>query len=177
MKRLELLIESVVLASRWLLVVFYLGLAVALAIYALTFSKKLFEFATSAMTMADTDTILKMLGLIDAALVASLVVMVIISGYENFVSRFDNHEGEVHWLGTIDVGSLKIKVASTIVAISSIHLLQVFLNHASFTPVQLMWLTIMHLTFVASALLLAYIDRIMALAKGSKKGAVEEPGL
>lgn len=103
--------------------------------------------------------------------------MVIISGYENFVSRFDNHEGEVHWLGTIDVGSLKIKVASTIVAISSIHLLQVFLNHASFTPVQLMWLTIMHLTFVASALLLAYIDRIMALAKGSKKEAAAEPGL
>ena len=177
MKRLELLIESVILASRWLLVAFYLGLAAALAIYALTFGKKLFEFATSAMTMADTDTILKMLGLIDAALVASLVVMVIISGYENFVSRFDNHEGEVHWLGTIDVGSLKIKVASTIVAISSIHLLQVFLNHSSFTPVQLMWLTIMHLTFVASALLLAYIDRIMALAKGNKKAPVEEPDL
>lgn len=177
MKRLELLIESVILASRWLLVVFYLGLAVALAIYALSFVKKLYVFATLALTMADNDTILKMLGLIDAALVASLVVMVIISGYENFVSRFDNHEGEVHWLGTIDVGSLKIKVASTIVAISSIHLLQVFLNHASFTSVQLMWQTIMHLTFVVSALLLAYIDRIAALAKGSKKGATDEPGL
>lgn len=177
MKRLELLIESVILASRWLLVVFYLGLAVALAIYALSFVKKLYVFATLALTMADNDTILKMLGLIDAALVASLVVMVIISGYENFVSRFDNHEGEVHWLGTIDVGSLKIKVASTIVAISSIHLLQVFLNHASFTSVQLMWQTIMHLTFVVSALLLAYIDRIAALAKGAKKGAADEPGL
>lgn len=176
MKRLELLIESVILASRWLLVVFYLGLAVALAIYALSFTKKLFEFATTVMTMADNDTILKMLGLIDAALVASLVVMVIISGYENFVSRFDNHEGEVHWLGTIDVGSLKIKVASTIVAISSIHLLQVFLNHASFTSVQLMWQTIMHMAFVVSALLLAYIDRIAALAKGSKKTA-DEPDL
>ena len=69
-----------------------------------------------------------MLALIDAALVASLVVMVMISGYENFVSRFDNREGELEWLGKIDAGSLKVKVASTIVAISSIHLLQIFLN-------------------------------------------------
>ena len=85
------------------------------------------------------------------------------------VSRFDEHEGEVHWLGTIDVGSLKIKVASTIVAISSIHLLQVFLNSAQYTDRQLMWLTLMHLAFVASALILAYIDRLTALSKGSKK--------
>ncbi|MDX8514432.1 TIGR00645 family protein [Mesorhizobium captivum] len=168
MKRLELAIESVILASRWLLVAFYLGLGLALATYALSFGKKLYEFVISVFTLGDTDTILKMLGLIDAALVASLVVMVIISGYENFVSRFDEQDGEVHWLGTIDVGSLKVKVASTIVAISSIHLLQVFLNHASYTTDQLMWLTVMHLAFVFSALMLAYIDRVMALAKGKK---------
>ena len=174
MKRLELTIEKIILASRWLLVVFYLGLGVALAIYALSFAKKLFEFATTAMALNDTDTILRVLGLIDAALVASLVVMVIISGYENFVSRFDEG-GELHWLGTIDVGSLKIKVASTIVAISSIHLLQIFLNHASYTPVQLMWLTIMHLAFVVSALILAYIDRITAV-KGAKN-AGRDPSL
>ncbi|RWM26217.1 TIGR00645 family protein [Mesorhizobium sp.] len=168
MKRLELAIESVILASRWLLVAFYLGLGVALATYALSFGKKLYEFVLSAFALGDTDTILKMLGLIDAALVASLVVMVIISGYENFVSRFDEKDAGVHWLGTIDVGSLKVKVASTIVAISSIHLLQVFLNHASYTTEQLMWLTIMHLAFVLSALMLAYIDRVMALAKGKK---------
>jgi uncharacterized protein (TIGR00645 family) len=145
MKRLEIVVENVILASRWLLVVFYLGLAVALGVYALSF------------------------GLIDAALVASLVVMVIISGYENFVSRFDDHGGEVHWLGTIDAGSLKIKVASTIVAISSIHLLQIFLNHAQYTSEQLMWLTIMHLSFVVSALFLAWIDRISARGKGAAK--------
>lgn len=169
MKRLELAIESIILASRWLLVVFYLGLGIALAIYALSFGKKLFEFISKVMVLDDTDTILKMLGLIDAALVASLVVMVIISGYENFVSRFDEHEGEVHWLGTIDVGSLKIKVASTIVAISSIHLLQVFLNSNTYSEMQLMWLTIMHLAFVVSALILAYIDRLTGLAKAGKK--------
>ena len=84
------------------------------------------------------ESVIKMLGLIDAALVASLVVMVIISGYENFVSRFDRGEDEVHWLGKIDAGSLKVKVASTIVAISSIHLLQVFLNSAQYTSDQIM---------------------------------------
>ncbi|UDL88935.1 TIGR00645 family protein [Mesorhizobium sp. PAMC28654] len=172
MKRLELAIESIILASRWLLVVFYVGLGVALAIYALSFGKKLYEFATTAFTLGDTDTILKMLGLIDAALVASLVVMVIISGYENFVSRFDDQDGGgVHWLGTIDVGSLKVKVASTIVAISSIHLLQVFLNSSTYTTDQLMWLTIIHLAFVVSAFMLAYIDRLMGLGKAKKDEA------
>ena len=173
MKRLELAIESIILASRWLLVVFYLGLGIALAVYAVSFGLKLTDFIAKVMVLNDTDTILKMLGLIDAALVASLVVMVIISGYENFVSRFDEHEGEVHWLGTIDVGSLKIKVASTIVAISSIHLLQVFLNSATYTTAQLMWLTIMHIAFVLSALILAYIDRLTGLTKAGKKGKGE----
>jgi uncharacterized protein (TIGR00645 family) len=120
------------------------------------------------MVLEDTDTILKMLGLIDAALVASLVVMVIISGYENFVSRFD--QGEVHWLGKIDAGSLKVKVASTIVAISSIHLLQVFLNSAQYTSSQIMWLTIMHMAFVVSAIFLAIIDKVMSETKKPKDG-------
>ena len=106
---------------------------------------------------------------IDAALVASLVVMVIISGYENFVSRFDNADGnEISWLGKVDAASLKIKVASTIVAISSIHLLQVFLNVQQYTDGQLMWLTLIHLTFVISALLLAYIDKLMVSTKKDK---------
>ena len=168
MKKLEHLIESIILASRWLLVVFYLGLAAALALYCVAFSKKLYDFAAKVFVLEETDTILKMLGLIDAALVASLIVMVIISGYENFVSRFDNSEGEVDWLGKIDAGSLKIKVASTIVAISSIHLLQVFLNSAQFTDGKIMWLTIMHMAFVVSALFLAYIDKVMAQTKKEK---------
>ncbi len=167
MKRLELLIESVILASRWLLVVFYLGLAVALGVYAMFFGVKLWSFIGKAVALDEAEAILSMLSLIDAALVASLVVMVIISGYENFVSRFDNQDS-VHWLGQIDTGSLKIKVASTIVAISSIHLLQVFLNLTSYTTSQLVWFTIIHLAFVFSALFLALIDRIGIAAKGSK---------
>jgi len=159
MKRLEIFVESVILASRWLLVAFYIGLGLALALYAVSFGFKLWDFASHMIGMDETETILKILGLIDAALIASLVVMVIISGYENFVSRFDN-EDDVHWLGQIDAGSLKIKVASTIVAISSIHLLQIFLNVPKYTDNQIMWYTILHVTFIASALFLALIDRI-----------------
>ena len=168
MKKLEHLVESVILASRWLLVVFYLGLAIALGLYAVSFLRKLYDFTTKVLVVEETDAILKMLALIDAALVASLVVMVIISGYENFVSRFDNADSEVSFLGKIDAGSLKIKVASTIVAISSIHLLQIFLNIASYTDNQVMWLTIMHMAFVLSALFLAYIDRVMSMTKKDK---------
>ena len=111
---------------------------------------------------------MRSISFMSSPLVASLVVMVIISGYENFVSRFDN-QGGVHWLGKIDAGSLKVKVASTIVAISSIHLLQVFLNAAHYANDKLMWLTIMHLAFVASALFLAYIDRVMSETKKPKE--------
>ncbi|MEI8178914.1 TIGR00645 family protein [Aestuariivirga sp.] len=169
MKKLEHLVEAIILASRWLLVVFYLGLAMALLLYAISFVKKLWEFVEKLFVLQETDTILKMLSLIDATLVASLVVMVIISGYENFVSRFDNAEGaQISWLGKVDASSLKIKVASTIVAISSIHLLQVFLNAQMYTDGQLMWLTIIHLTFVISALLLAYIDKLMVATKKEK---------
>ena len=171
MKKLEQFIESIILASRWLLVVFYLGLTVALGIYAVSFMKKLWEFVTKVFDLEDTDTILQMLGLIDAGLVASLVVMVIISGYENFVSRFDNADTDVSLLGKIDAGSLKIKVASTIVAISSIHLLQIFLNAASYSNDKLLWLTVMHMAFVFSALFLAYIDRVM---HETKKGKSDE---
>ncbi|UYO00914.1 MAG: TIGR00645 family protein [Devosia sp.] len=159
MKSLEIFVERIILASRWLLVAFYIGLGIALAFYALTFFIKLWDFASHLTGMDETETILKILGLIDAALIASLVVMVIISGYENFVSRFDNEE-EVHWLGQIDAGSLKIKVASTIVAISSIHLLQIFLNVPSYTNEQIFWYTVLHLTFIVSAFFLAVIDKI-----------------
>lgn len=159
MKRLEIYVERIILASRWLLVAFYIGLGLALALYAITFGVKLFDFASHLFDLDETQTILKILALIDAALIASLVVMVIISGYENFVSRFDNDD-DVHWLGQIDAGSLKIKVASTIVAISSIHLLQIFLNVPQYTDNQIMWYTLLHLTFILSALFLALIDKI-----------------
>jgi uncharacterized protein (TIGR00645 family) len=156
-------IERVVLSARWILVVFYLGLAAALVIYAVSFLKKLWRIALNTLDYNDAEMLLAMLALIDGALVASLIVMVMISGYENFVSSFDENNGQerLSWIGKLDAGSLKIKVASAIVAISSIHLLQAFMNIGNFTSEQLLWLTIIHMVFVASALLLGVLDRMM----------------
>lgn len=170
MKQMEQLIERIILSSRWLLVVFYLGLVAALAVYALSFSLKFYKVAANVFVLDESGMILAMLGLIDAALVASLIVMVMISGYENFVSRFEtgtdeDGEAEVSFLGKLDAGSLKIKVASSIVAISSIHLLQIFLNANQYTDSKLMWYTIIHLAFVVSAVMLGVLEKIMALKK------------
>jgi uncharacterized protein (TIGR00645 family) len=171
MKSLELLVERIILSSRWILVVFYLGLVAALAIYAISFGYKFFKVAVNVFQYDEADMILAMLGLIDAALVASLIVMVMISGYENFVSRFEEADDQVSFLGKLDSGSLKIKVASSIVAISSIHLLQVFLNINQYENSRLMWLTIMHLAFVVSALMLGFLEQIMAKTKNKPTGA------
>jgi uncharacterized protein (TIGR00645 family) len=166
MKSLELLVERIILSSRWILVVFYLGLAAALALYGVSFVYKFYKVAISVFNLEEDEMILAMLGLIDAALVASLIVMVMIASYENFVSRFDEADDEVSFLGKLDSGSLKIKVASSIVAISSIHLLQVFLNATQYEDGKIMWLTLMHLAFVVSAVLLGFLEQIMSKAKG-----------
>ncbi|MBN9000479.1 MAG: TIGR00645 family protein [Rhizobiales bacterium] len=168
MKKFETLIENVLLGSRWLLVVFNLGLAAALALYAVSFVFKFIKVAQGVFVLDEAEMILAMLGLIDAALVASLLLMVMISSYENYVSRLDNVDVQLSWLGKLDAGSLKIKVASSIVAISSIHLLQVFLNASSYDNSKIMWFVILHLTFVVSALLLGVLDRITA--KGDAHG-------
>lgn len=163
---MEMFIERLILASRWVLVVFYVGLGAALIIYATSFIQKFLDIAASALSLSENEMILSMLALIDAALVASLIVMVMISSYENFVSRFENAgETQLSWLGKLDSGSLKIKVASSIVAISSIHLLQVFLNVLQYENSKIMWLTFLHLTFVASALLLGFLEKISAALK------------
>jgi uncharacterized protein (TIGR00645 family) len=177
MKSLELLVERIILSSRWILVVFYLGLVAALAVYAVSFAYKFWKVAINTFTYDEADMILAMLGLIDAALVASLIVMVMISGYENFVSRFDEEEGtDVSFLGKLDSGSLKIKVASSIVAISSIHLLQVFLNVNQYDTMKLVMLTAIHIAFVVSALMLGYLEKIMTSLKSKDKG-YEDKGL
>jgi uncharacterized protein (TIGR00645 family) len=161
----EAVIERVMLASRWTLIVFYFGLAFALVLYGVAFMYKCIKLALSIFTLTDNQVILAMLGLIDACLVASLMVMVMLSGYENYVSRLERAEGELTWLGKIDTGSLKVKIASAIVAISSIHLLQVFLNAEHYDNQKIMWATLIHLAFVLSAFTLAVVDRIAAGGK------------
>jgi uncharacterized protein (TIGR00645 family) len=168
-KKIEDSIEQSLMAARWLLVVFYGGLGAALIIYAIAFVVKFMKIAGSVFTLEENEMILAMLGLIDAALVASLVVMVMISSYENYVSRLDNAVHELSWLGKLDSGSLKIKVASSIVAISSIHLLQVFLNAPQYENEKIIMFMLLHMTFVVSALLLAYVDRISSKTKDAKQ--------
>jgi len=165
-RSIEAVVERAMLASRWALIVFYAGLAFALVLYGVSFVFKCAKLAASIFTLSDNDVILAMLGLIDASLVASLMVMVMLTGYENYISRLDTAEGELTWLGKIDTGSLKVKIASAIVAISSIHLLQVFLNAEHYDNQKIMWTTLVHLAFVASAFSLAVVDRIAAGGKG-----------
>ncbi|ESQ93791.1 TIGR00645 family protein [Asticcacaulis benevestitus] len=174
MHKLEYLIERVILGSRWLLVIFILGLAAALAVYGISFCVKLYTIALHTFDYDPNEMILAMLALIDAALVASLIVMVMISSYENFVSRFDANDHEdkdqVSFLGKLDSGSLKIKVASSIVAISSIHMLQVFLNLEKYENEKIMLIIAMHLTFVVSALLLGFLEKMNAKPKSPGPG-------
>lgn len=169
MKSLERIIETLLYQSRWLLAPIYLGLAVLLAFLVVVFFKDLFHLAPKLWELKETDVILAALTLIDLALVASLVVMVVISGYENFVSRIDLEDGEekLSWVGKLDSGTLKLKVSSSIVAISSIHLLKAFMNAKQTSNETLMWLILMHLTFVLSALLMAVIDRYLTKHSGA----------
>ena len=129
---LERLVERLLFSSRWLLAPIYLGLSLTLVVLGIKFFQELWHLMSHIWTMAEANMILVVLAMIDLALVASLVVMVMFSGYENFVSRLDIGPGEdkLGWLGKLDAGTLKLKVAASIVAISSIHLLQKFVNAA-----------------------------------------------
>jgi uncharacterized protein (TIGR00645 family) len=167
---IQKLIEQTILYSRYILVVFYVGLAVALGIYAAYFVLKLFRLATTFMTGTDSEVLVQMLNLIDAALVAGLVVMVMLSSYDNFVARLggQSEAAELGWLAKLDPGNLKIKVASAIVAISSVHLLQIFLNVANHTEFEVKWKVISHMVFIISAVALGVLDRITDYGKGPK---------
>ena len=161
-RRIELAIQRIILGSRWLQAPLYLGLVAVLAIVVGKFPFKVWELVMRALNGEEADIVLGVLSLVDLILIANLVVMVIISGYENFVSHVDT-EGitdKLSWFGKLDAGSIKIKLASSIVAISSIHLLQRFLEANSVSNDKLIVLMAMHLTFVVSALLLTYIDRL-----------------
>jgi uncharacterized protein (TIGR00645 family) len=161
--RIDRLIERALFASRWLLAPIYLGLAGLLVIFAIRFVRELAHLAWEAPTISGVEVILGALNLIDVALVAGLIVMVMLSGYENFVSRLDVEEAEkaISWLGKLDAGTLKLKVAAYIVAISAIQLLRAYMNIDQTPNDKLLWMTVIHLTFVVSALLLTVMDRIL----------------
>jgi uncharacterized protein (TIGR00645 family) len=163
---LERTIERLLFASRWLLAPVYLALSIALIALSIKFFQESFHLLTHIVEIAESDMVLSVLSLIDMVLVSSLIVMVMLSGYENFVSRLDvdTSNEKLGWLGKLDAGTLKLKVAASIVAISSIHLLRIFMEVKVTDNDKLMWYVIIHLTFVISAVLLALLDK-MAFAE------------
>lgn len=158
---MERFIENTMYASRWLLAPIYLGLSLGLLVLALKFFQEIIHVIPNIFTMLEAEVIL-LLSLIDMALVGGLLVMVMISGYENFVSQLDIDENKekLNWLGTMDSSSLKMKVAASIVAISSIHLLRIFMDAKNVDPQHLMWYVIIHMTFVVSAFAMGYLDKL-----------------
>jgi uncharacterized protein (TIGR00645 family) len=168
LKEVERLIELAIYSSRWLQAPLYLGLIVTLIVLIVTFFTELVHLTAVAWTAKEGEIVLYVLTLVDVVMVANLIVMVMISGYENFVSRIDvvSANEKLAWFGKLDHGSLKIKLASSIVAISAIHLLKAFLNAEVIGNDKLILLIIMHLTFVISALLLALIDRVAVVKEG-----------
>ena len=162
LKLIEFSLERAMYASRWLMAPVYLGMSVALLCIAIKFFQELWHILPHILEIADADLVLSLLSLIDLTLVGSLIVMVMFSGYENFVSQLDITENteKLDWLGTHDYSSLKMKVATSIVAISSIHLLKIFMNVENIADDKLLWYTIIHMIFVFSALLMGYLGKL-----------------
>jgi len=167
MKALEKIIETTLFRSRWILAPFYLGLVIGLIILLIKFILKLAYIFPIIVSSSGPELIFKILGLIDVVLVANLLLMIIFSGYENFVSKIDAATGHVDkpdWMGKIDSSGLKLKVIGSIVAISSIELLKVFISiqdkSENISKDDVFWLIALHLTFVISGLLFALMEKI-----------------
>ena len=166
--KLELWLETGLYHSRWLMAPFYVGLVVALAALLVVFFAEAVHEFSHLLTMTPNQAIMMVLKLIDLSLAGNLLLIVIFSGYENFVSKLDtgDHEDRPDWMGTVDFSGLKMKLIASIVAISAIYLLKSFMNIGKpgvpLDEAGLMWAVIIHLTFVASGVLLAVMDWVAA---------------
>lgn len=152
----------------------YLGLAGGLVILVWVFLVELWTFALTIPVMTVNDAVLGVLALIDLSLAANLLMIVIFSGYENFVSRMDlqEHKDRPSWQGEVDFSGLKLKLVASIVAISGIHLLKVFMDVSKYSADQIRWMVVIHLVFVISGVLLAAMDWIANHGKTLKKPSV-----
>lgn len=159
---IERILERVIYGSRWLMAPIYLGMSLVLIALAVKFFQEIYHIVPLVINGTETDMVLTVLSLIDMVLVGGLIVMVMLSSYENFVSRLDIAEDDdkLDWLGKMDATSLKNKVAASIVAISAIHLLKLFMNGEHVPNDKLMWYVIIHLTFVVSAFAMGILDKL-----------------
>ncbi len=155
-------IPNFIFMSRWLQAPLYLGLIVAQGVYVYHFMVELWHLLTTVNSIKEAEIMLIVLGLIDVVMIANLLVMVIVGGYETFVSRLEleGHPDQPEWLSHVNAGVLKVKLATAIIGISSIHLLKTFINAPSLDDKTLMWQTLIHLAFVVSALAIAMTERL-----------------
>lgn len=163
-------IERAIFGSRWLQVPLYVGLMFSLLALGIKFFQELVHMFLTVTTIDESQLILIVLTLVDLVLVGNLVVMVIIGGYENFVSRINVEEAtdKLSWFGKLDAGSIKIKLAVSIVSISAVHLLKTFLNYQETSSEKLILLVVIHLAFVISALALAWLDKMTGFKPDAK---------
>jgi uncharacterized protein (TIGR00645 family) len=162
MKRIEHGLERFMFGSRWLLAPFYVGLVAAIGLLLLKFVKEFYNLLPTVFSGDGGDVMVGVLTLVDVALVANLLLIIIFAGYENFVSKIDTgeHEDRPDWMGHVSFSDLKIKLIGSIVAISGIELLKAFVNVEAYTNEQLAWKLGLHMTFVVSGVLFALMDRL-----------------
>ena len=182
LKSVERCLETLLFGGRWLMAPIYVGLIVILAMISIKFVEELVLTLPSVLSMSDRDLVLFVLSMIDLALLGSLTLMVAFAGYENFVSKMNSvtgHEDRPDWMGHIDFSGLKLKLISSIVAISAIHLLRTFLNVSALSKEDVGWQLAIHVGFVVSGVLLALMDRLASSSPAppgpgaSSRGAAE----
>lgn len=166
-KKFEESFESIMFKSRWLLAPFFFGLLIAIVALLVKFSKELFNLIGGIFVNDGQETIISILTLVDISLIASLLLIIAFSGYENFVSKMSvgDHEDRPAWMGKVGFSDLKLKLIGAIVAISAVELLKAFINVHEMSTEQLAWKVGIHLTFVTSGVLFAITDRIAESGK------------
>ncbi|MBA3697067.1 MAG: TIGR00645 family protein [Methylotenera sp.] len=157
------IMTNILFGSRWLQLPLYLGLIIAQAVYVFFFGVELVHLVGKANHLVEADIMLIVLGLIDVVMISNLLIMVIVGGYETFVSRLnlEGHPDEPDWLSHVNANLLKVKLATAIIGISSIHLLKTFINAENLSDRVLISQTVIHMAFVLSAVAIAYIDKLM----------------
>jgi len=159
-----------IFASRWLQAPLYVGLIIAQGVYVYHFMIELVHLVGRTTSVTETEIMLVVLGLIDVVMIANLLIMVIVGGYETFVSRLNLHDHPDHpeWLSHVNAGTMKVKLSMALIGISSIHLLKTFINAPDLDQKTMMWQVIIHLTFVFSAVAMAFTDRLMARPEAAR---------
>jgi uncharacterized protein (TIGR00645 family) len=167
-------LSALIFSSRWLQLPLYLGLIAAQGVYVIVFVKELYHLVVGAVSLSEQDIMLLVLGLIDVVMISNLLVMVIVGGYETFVSRLnlESHPDQPEWLSHVNASVLKVKLAMAIIGISSIHLLRTFIAisalgtpRSQYTEAGVKWQTIIHVIFILSAIGIAWIDHLMGRAR------------